>query len=217
MKTDAQIKQDVLHELAWEPSIQAAQIGVEVRDGMVTLAGQVASHIEKFGAEQAAQRVAGVRALAIEITVSLPGASVRTDSVLARDAQQILDWTSNVPDQAIKVMAEGGWLTLSGAVDWDYQRRAALNAVRSLTGVTGVQDAITLAPHDGSNAVVSAIEVALERGAQRDSHRIRVEMHGGEVTLSGQVANWSERELAQHAAWSAPGVSLVIDRLTLLA
>jgi osmotically-inducible protein OsmY len=215
MKSDAQLKQDVLSELEWEPSVNAAQIGVEVKDGIVTLAGQVDSCAEKWDAEKATQRVSGVKALTIEIVVKLTGSSKRSDVDIARSAQGILDWTSFLPKDAIKVMVENGWVTLSGQVKWDYQRQGAANAVRCLLGVNGVSNDIDFNPTVSLHAVKSDVEAALKRRAQVDSEAISVEVHGSDVTLSGTVHSWSERELATHAAWGTPGVHKVTDNIKL--
>lgn len=144
MKTDSQLRQDVNAELNWEPSVNAAHIGVEVKDGIVTLAGHVDSYAEKWSAERAAQRVSGVRALTIEMDVTLPGMSKRSDADIAHTAENVLEWTSVLPKDVVKIMVEGGRITLSGEVAWDYQRQAALNAVKHLMGVVGVTDEIVI-------------------------------------------------------------------------
>jgi osmotically-inducible protein OsmY len=215
MKTDAQLKQDIIAELTWEPAVNAAQIGVEVRNGTVTLAGQVDSFTEKWQAERAAQRVAGVKGLAVELDVKLPGLSQRTDGDIARSAQNILEWTSWLPKDAIMVKAEKGWITLSGEVEWDYQRQSAKDVVRSLMGVVGVSDEITVKPKAAMSAVKSEIEAALKRRAHTDAQHISVEVRGADVTLSGTVHSWSERELAASSAWSTPGVRKVVDNITI--
>jgi osmotically-inducible protein OsmY len=215
MKSDSQLKQDVLAELSWEPSVNAAQIGVEVDDGIVTLAGHVDSFTDKWHAERAAQRVAGVRGLAVEMDVKLPGLSQRTDADIARAAENVLQWNTYLPDNAIKVKAEAGWLTLSGEVEWDYQRQSAQSAVRCLLGVVGVSDTITLKPHASLTVVRSEIESALKRRAQADAQQIAVDVRGADVTLSGSVRNWAERDLATSAAWATPGVRKVIDNMTI--
>src|SRR5271165_4508868 len=158
MKTDAQLKQDIIAELTWEPSVNASQIGVEVKNGTVTLAGHVDSYAEKCQAERAAQRVSGVKGLAVEIDVKLQGLSKRTDADIARSAQNVLEWTSWLPTDAIKVKVENGWITLSGEVEWDYQRQFAKDAVRSLFGVVGVSDVISVKPKASMGAVKSEIE-----------------------------------------------------------
>ena len=215
MKTDAQLKQDIIAELTWEPSVNASQIGVEVKNGTVTLAGHVNSYTEKWQAERAAQRVSGVKGLAVEIDVKLPGLSKRTDADIARSAQNSLEWTSLLPKDSIKVKAENGWITLSGEVEWDYQRQSAKDAVRSLLGVVGVSDEISIKPKASMTAVKSEIEAALKRRAQTDAQQISVDVRGADVTLSGSVHSWSERELAASSAWSTPGVRKVVDNITI--
>lgn len=214
MKTDSQLQQDVMAELKWEPSVNAAQIGVEVQDGVVTLAGHVGSYAEKLDAEHAAQRVSGVKALAIEMDVTLAGLSKRTDADIARSVENVLQWTTYLPKDHVKVMVENGWVTLSGQVDWEYQRQAATGAVRYLMGVTGVSDQITTKPKVSSTAVKSDIEAALKRRAKADAHRISVEVQGADVTLTGKVHSWSERDLARYTAWGTAGVQHVFDHLT---
>ena len=214
MKTDAQLQKDVLAELSWEPSVNAAQIGVEVNDGIVTLAGHVSSYIEKWEAERAAQRVSGVRGLAVEMDVTLPGSSQRNDVDIARSVNNALSWMTYVPQDSIKVMVEGGWITLTGEVGWEYQRKAATDGVRGLMGVTGVSDHITIKHTASSNAVKADIEAALRRRAQNDGQTISVEVDGTGVTLRGRVHSWSERDLAASCAWGTPGVHSVADKIT---
>ena len=214
MKTDTQLQHDVIAELKWEPSVNAAQIGVEVKNGIVTLAGHVSTYAEKWDAELAAQRVSGVKALAIEMDVKLAGSSKRTDADIAGSATNVLQWTSSVPKEGVKVMVESGWVTLSGEVDWAYQRQAAASAVRYLTGVTGVSDQIVIKPKVSLSAVKSDIEAALKRRAKADAQKISVEVKGGDVTLTGKVHSWAERDLATNSAWGTPGVRNVVDNMT---
>jgi osmotically-inducible protein OsmY len=215
MKTDNQLQQDVSAELKWEPSVHAARIGVEVKDGVVTLAGQVDSYSEKWNAERAAQRVSGVKAMATELKVKLTGLGKRTDADIAGSVENVLEWTSSLPAGAIKVMVEGGWVTLSGDVDWQYQRQAAADSVRYLMGVTGVSDQISIKPSVSATAVKSDIEAALKRTAIADAKKIHVEVHGTDVTLTGSVHNWAERETATNSAWGTPGVRNVVDKMAL--
>ena len=216
MKTDAQLQKDVTAELGWEPSINAAQIGVEVKDGIVTLAGHVCCYAEKWDAERAAQRVSGVKALTVEIEVKLPGTSTRTDIDVARSAENVLLWATDVPQGGVKVMVENGWITLTGEVDWDYQRQAAASAIRHLMGVRGVSCNIAVKPKLSSNAVKSDIEAALKRRATTEAQKIGVAVHGTSVTLTGTAHSWSERELATHSAWGTPGVQYVVDEITVV-
>jgi len=214
MKTDTQLQQDVIAELAWEPSINAALIGVEVKDGVVTLSGHVESFAEKWSAEQAAGRVSGVTALAIEMDVNLPGASRRHDSDIARSAENVLLWLTYLPNESVKVKVEGGWITLTGEVEWEYQRRAAASAVRNLMGVTGVSDHVTIKSRTSVAIVKSDIEAALKRRAVSDAKAIDVEVRGSDVTLSGKVSSWAERSLARRAASDTIGVRNVVDNIT---
>lgn len=213
MKTDTQLKQDVNAELSWEPSVSAAQIGVEVKDGVVTLAGHVGSYAEKWSAERAAQRVSGVKALAVEIDVKLSGSSKRNDTDIARSAEDVLQWTTDLPKDSVKIMVEGGWITLTGDVDWDYQRRAAADAVRYLLGVVGVSNQIVIKSKVSTSIVKSDIEAALKRRAASDAKQISVDVRGSDVTLTGTVHSWSERELAESTAWKSPGVHRVVDNI----
>jgi osmotically-inducible protein OsmY len=214
MKPDSKIQQDVMAELNWEPSVNAAHIGVEVTDGVVTLAGHVGSYAEKLGAENAAQRVAGVKAITVEMDVKLAETSQRTDSDIAQSAENILRWTSYVPAHRVKIKVEKGCVTLSGDVEWEFQRNAAVSAVRNQSGVTGVTDLITIKPEVSASIVKSEIEAALKRGASRDAKSISVEVSGSDVTLTGIVNSWSERQRAKDSAWSTPGVRNVRDNLT---
>lgn len=214
MKTDTQLQQDVLAELKWEPSINATLIGVEVKEGVVTLSGHVTSFAEKWGAEKAVQRVTGVKALAIEVEVALPGSSKRLDADIARSAENVLQWITYLPKDQVKVMVEGGWITLTGDVEWEYQRQEAARAVRHLMGVSGVSDQIVIKPKLSSSNIKFEIEAALKRRAQTDGNSIQVEVNGDHVTLEGSVQSWSERELAKSSAWGTPGVRNVIDNMT---
>ncbi len=214
MKTDKQLQTDVIAELNWEPSVHAAQIGVEVKDGVVTLAGHVASFAEKWNAESAAQRVSGVKALAIEIEVKLPATGQRNDGDIGESAGNMLAWATSVPDDAVKVKVEGGWVTLSGEVEWQYQKQAAADAVRYLAGVKGISDLIAIKPKVTSSVVKADIEAALKRQATKDAKDITVRVDGSKVTLTGSIHSFAERELATNTAWGAPGVHSVVDELT---
>lgn len=216
MKNDIQLQKDVIAELNWEPSINPTDIGVEVKDGIVTLSGHVASYSEKLNAEHSAQRVAGVKALAVGIEVTLPGISKRTDADIARSVENVLEWTTYLPKNTIKVMVENGWITLSGHVGWGYQRVSAVDAVRHLMGVRGVSDNITIKPMVLSSSVKTDIEDALKRRAIVDAQNISVEVQGEDVTLTGKVHSWSERHLAIDSAWGTPGVKNVKDKMTVI-
>jgi VCBS repeat-containing protein len=215
MKTDSQIQQDVIAELKWEPAVDATTIGVAVIDGVVSLSGTVSSYAHKWHAERAAERVNGVKSLAISIEVELPGSSARSDVDIARAAENALQWVSYLPKDAIRVVVESGWITLSGQVDWDYQRQTAASAVRYLVGVKGLTDLITLKTRDSSSGIKSDIEAALKRRSDGDARDISVAVKAGEVTLTGTVPNWWQREAARESAWAAPGVQRVIDKLNI--
>jgi len=216
MKTDSQLQQDVMAELKWEPSVHAAQIGVEVKNGVVTLAGEVSSYTEKWNAETAAQRVHGVQALAVEMKVKLSEFGKRTDADIAESAKNILSWTSSLPADAVKVLVEGGWLTLSGNVEWQYQRQDAANSVRYLSGVTGVSNQIAIKPSVSAMVVKSDIEAALKRRAVADAKTITVDVKDADITLTGTVHSWAERDLAKRSAWGSAGVRNVVDKMTLV-
>ena len=215
MKTDSQLQHDVSAELKWEPSIHAAHIGVEVKDGVVILAGKVDNYTEKWNAERVAQRVSGVKALVTELKVNLPGLEKRSDADIARAVENVLEWNSSLPADAVKVKVENGWVTLTGEVDWQFQRLAAADSIRYLMGVIGVNDAIFIKPSVTVTAVKADIEAALKRSASADAKKITVEVHGTDVTLGGTVRNWAEREAATNSAWASPGVRSVVDKITL--
>lgn len=215
MKNDAQLQKDVIAQLDWEPSILATRIGVAAKDGIVTLSGEVATYTEKWTAERVAQRVNGVMALAVDIDVKLAGSSQRSDADIAESAKNVLDWTTSVPNDSVKVMVEKGWITLTGQLEWQYQKQAASHAVRGLLGVVGVSDQIGLRHSPVASAVKADIAAAIRREASLDSKEIDVAVSGSEVTLSGHVHSWSERELATNSAWNSPGVRNVVDKMTL--
>lgn len=215
MKTDTQIREDVLAELQWEPSVCADNIGVMVQSGVVTLMGHVESYAEKCRAEHAAWRVAGVQGLAVDMEVQLSGLSKRYDADIARAAANVLAWLAPLPPDSVKVMVEGGQLSLFGTVSWEYQRQAARDAVKDLMGVSGVIDQIVVTPPVTSGTIKADIEATLRRRAMSDAQHIGVLVKGESVILSGRVANWSERQLANNSAWGSPGVRHVIDHMTM--
>lgn len=213
MKSDAQLKKDVEAELEWDPTFDAAHVGVSVKDGVVALSGHLDNYAEKLAAERAAQRVEGVKAVAVDIDVRLAPGHQRGDAEIAAAAETALRWHTLVPEDRVKVLVEKGWITLSGEVDWDYQRNHAAKAVRALTGVTGVTNLITLKPQVTPANITHRIQAALQRQAEREAQHIDVVVSGHTVTLKGQVHSWAERNAAQGAAWSAPGITSVINQL----
>ena len=215
MVHDDVLKRDVTDELDWEPSLDAAHIGVACRDGVVTLSGHVESYAEKAAAERAVRRVRGVKAIAMEIDVRLPWDKKTADDEIAARAVKLLGWDVAVPDERIEVEVEGGVVTLSGAVDWRYQRANAEADIRKLTGVTGVINRITVAPSARAPDVRGEIQKAFRRNAEFDASNVTVTVLDGKVILGGKVNAWIERELAERAAWSAPGVVAVEDHITL--
>lgn len=217
-KSNTQLQQDVLQKLKYEPSVDASEIGVTAKDGIVNLAGNVNNYAEKYAAARAAERVEGVRAVTDEIKVELPSTHARNDKDIARAVLNALQWDVRIPADLIKVKVEKGWITLTGEVDLKYQQRAAEKAVRYLRGVKGVSNQISLKrPSVKLSEMKTEIENALRRAADLDSERIRVEVSGDRVILQGNVCSWAERSEAERVAWSAPGVGIVVDDLVISA
>jgi len=213
MKSDMQLQRDVLDELKWDPAVNAAQIRVEVKDGLVTLAGRVESFAEKFAAEGAAKRVSGVKALADEIRVEPSRFHELTDADLARAAENALKWHAHVPQNRIKVTVEKGQITLEGEVEKQFEREIALQVVLHLAGVTAVNNQIVLKPQVEPTEVKAKIEAAFQRSAVVEAKRITVKAEGGKVILTGTVRTWVEYQDAERAAWAAPGVREVKNLL----
>lgn len=216
MRTDTDLKRDISDELKWEPSIGEREIGIAVKDGVVSLTGYVQSYAEKFAAERAVERIHGVKALANDLHVKLPTSFVRTDTEIAHAAVSAMQWDIQVPDDRIRAKVENGWVTLEGDVEWQYQRNAAERAVRYLIGVKGVSNLITVKPKKVSTSEVSQkIKNALKRQAEVDADRISIESLDGRVTLKGTVRSFAEKEEAELAAWGAPGVTSVEDLIAI--
>lgn len=215
MRLDSDIKRDVEDELRWDPDIDATDIAVAVHNGVVTLTGFVSSYAQKMEAERDATRVAGVVGVANDIEVRLPALDERPDPEIVRDAVSALKTGLPYSADNIKVIAKNGWLTLEGNVEWNYTRERAESAVKRVRGVKGVTNSIALKPKVSPYEVRRKIEDALRRSAELDASRITVEANGSEVILRGTVRAWAERQEAERAAWAAPGVTKVDNRITI--
>jgi osmotically-inducible protein OsmY len=215
MRSDIDIKRDVEAELRWNPDIDATDIAVSVKDGVVTLSGFVRSYAQKFEAEQTAKRVSGVRAVANDIEVRLPIFNQRPDPEIARDAVEEIQKNLPYASDHIGVVVRDGWVTLEGSVEWNYQRERAAQVVRRVRGVKGVTNLIELQPRVPPVEVKHKIEQAFRRSAELDANRITVETEGGVVTLRGTVRSWAERQEAERVAWTTPGVVRVNNLITI--
>jgi osmotically-inducible protein OsmY len=213
MKTDAQLKADVTDELLWDPAVNATHIGVIVNDGVVTLTGHLDSFAEKHAVEHAVRRVAGVRGIAMELDVKLSPAHAHSDAEIAQAAADALRLNSLVPAGKIQVEVESGWVTLTGEVDWGYQFANAEQCIRPVAGVRGLFNEITIKPRVKGEDIAREITAALTRQAEREARHIGVEVEGGVVTLSGKVHSAAEHDAAVGVAFSAHGVSHVVDHL----
>ncbi|MBW9107034.1 BON domain-containing protein [Paraburkholderia phenoliruptrix] len=214
MKSDFELKRQVEEELAWDPAVESTDIGVEVRDRIVTLSGHPSSYAEKLAAEKAAQRVAGVKAVVVEMSIRLPHADVRTDEEIANAVRTMMRWTVGLNEEAVKVQVEKGWVTLSGEVDCAYQSHVATRTISHMRGVTGVSNLIRIGGEAAAQDIGEQIGKALQRHAEREAKHIEVKVHEGTVTLTGKVGSAAERWAVRGAAWSAPGVHAVVDDLT---
>jgi osmotically-inducible protein OsmY len=215
MKSDLQLKSDVTSELMGDPSVNAATIGVGVKEGIVTLTGSVDTFMQKHAVEHAARRVAGVRGIALDLEVQLEPRHRRTDAEIVQAALDALRWHALVPDDVIQIEVDNGWVTLMGELDWAYQSLSAEQAVRPLIGVRGITNLVRLKQSASAHEIQSEIASALARHAEREAHRISVQVTGSEVTLQGKVGSLAEHDAAIGTATAARGVTRVIDRLEL--
>jgi osmotically-inducible protein OsmY len=214
--SDISLRQDVMDELEFEPSLDATHIGVIVENGIVTLTGHVKTYMEKLKAEEVVRRVKGVYGIAEELEVRYPSDKKTADDEIARRALDIINWGTTIPPGKIQVSVQAGWVTLSGEVDWYYQKTSAEDAVHRLSGVTGITNLLTIKPQPQVSDVKVRIENALKRNAELESGQIHVSVAGNKVILNGSVKSWPERLAAENAAWAAPGVTMVEDRLHIL-
>lgn len=213
MKTDLQLQEDVMKELQWEPSVNAAHIGVQVQEGIVTLSGHVDTFAQKWSAENAAQRVQGFKALAVEITVKLLYGTERADADIARSVNHVLRWSNDLHHNSVQVMVESGWITLTGFVAWAYQKKNLGYAVCNLMGVTGLSNQLKIEPRVKVEAVKNDIAQVLKRRAIAGVKHVSIQVNGTEIVLSGHVGSWQAREVINHTAWNTPGVQNVINEI----
>jgi osmotically-inducible protein OsmY len=214
-RTDAEIQKEVLEELKWDPRVQPNEIGVIVKNGVVTLTGTVDSYAKRWAAEEAALRVRGVKAVANDVEVRLVSTGKKTDEDIAKAVVRALEWDAVVPVDKIEVTVSNGWVTLKGELEWHYQKLDVERIVRRLTGVTGVTNLITVTPRVSPQELKERIEKALVRTVETDAKNITVEVDGDAVILKGTVRSWAERNEAERVAWSAPGVAHVDNRITI--
>jgi osmotically-inducible protein OsmY len=213
MKTDSEIQKDVMDELKWEPILNATEIGVAVKNGVVTLTGYVNNYAKKFAAENSAWRVKGVKAVAEELEVRLSDADQLTDAEIAESIVSTLRWHTAIPDEKIKIKVTNGWVYLDGEVDWNFQKESAFNTIRYLKGVKGVTNLLTVKPRVNATLVKANIRKALERNADLEAANIQVETLGNMVVLKGSTRSWIEKRAVERAVWSSPGVSTIDDEL----
>jgi osmotically-inducible protein OsmY len=216
MKNDSQLQLDIMDELKWQPGLHHEEIGVAVKDGVVTLMGNVKSYSEKLLAEKAARQVKGVRAIAEDINVHYDWQPKTSDSEIAQRVCHVLEWDPMIPRDKIEVTVEDGVVKLKGKVDWHYQKDLAFKNTSKISGVVHIDNGIEVTPKVSVGDVKERIEEAFERQADLEAEKIKVRADGGRVTLSGNVSTWSQRKLAERAAWAAPGVNYIDDKLTVV-
>jgi osmotically-inducible protein OsmY len=213
MKTDTEIQKDVMDELQWDPMLQSAEIGVTVREGIVTLMGYVDNYGQRTAAENAAKRVKDVRAVAIDLAIHLPDEQRRSDTDIAAAALNALKWSSFVPEDRVMLKVDEGWITMEGEVEWQFQKESAYRAVSDLIGVHGVINRINVRPRITPVIVKDVIKKALERSAEIEADSITIVTDGGRIVLKGKVRSWAERKEVERAVWATPGVIEVKDEL----
>lgn len=213
MKTDIEIQKDVMEELKWEPLLTASEIGVAVKQGVVTLSGTVDTYSKKEEAESAAKRVSGVKAVAEDIEVKPFATSMKNDTEIARMIADSLKWHSAVQEEKIKVKVEDGWVTLEGGVEWEYQKEAIKNTIKNLTGVKGISNLITVKPSTTARDIKQKISLAFHRSATVDAGKIDVEIRDNKAILTGKVRSWAEKNDAENATWKAPGITSIENKL----
>lgn len=213
MKSDSEIQKNVMEELSWEPLLNASEIGVAVKNGVVTLSGTVNTYSKKLAAEEAAKRVLGVKAVAEDLEVIIPVLGKKTDADIAQAVINALKWHTSVPDEKIKVKVENGWVTLDGEVEWEFQRNSARTAVKNLAGVVGISNNIAIVPTLKISDVKNKITSAFQRSATIDAEKITISSEGSKVILTGKVRSYVEKRDAEKAAWLAPGVNKVENKL----
>ena len=212
---DALLKENVMAELLFEPSLDAANVGATVKNGIVTLSGSVSNFPEKWAAERAVKRVFGVEGVAEELTVDFMSSARHSDEDIAAAARRALEWSATVPEKSVQIRVEKGWVTLEGVVEWQFQRQDAHDVVAHLLGVKGVSNMVTLRPQTTSADVHTNIEAAFKRSSELEAGRVKVEVEGGQVTLRGNLPNWTEIDAAGLAAWNAVGVTSVNNQISI--